>query len=90
MHQSTHYQTHFHADQEPNDAGQGVGHQLHLPLLPELERGGELDGEDHRVDNDSREGSGGNVGHEGAEEGDGQDDDGPSDDASKGCPHLKF
>ena len=73
MHQGAHDEAHLHTDQEANDEGHAVGH--HLPLFPQFDGSGHLDSEDHRVDNDGRQGGCGNVGHEGAEEGDGEDDD---------------
>ena len=75
MHQCAHYEAHLHTDQQAYDECQAVGHQLDLPLFPQCDGSGELDSEEHRVDNDGREGGGGNVGHEGAEEGDGENDD---------------
>ena len=47
----------------------------------------EVDGEEHGKDNDSREGSGGDEGEVGGEEGAGEDDDQTSEDAAEWSSH---
>ena len=49
----------------------------------------EVDGEEHGKDNDSREGSGGDEGEVGGEEGAGKDDDQSSENPTKRSSHAR-
>ena len=78
----------FHADQQPQDEGEAVGQEVHPPPSPQSEGEAVLDSEEHGEDDDGREGGGGYEGEEGTEEGAGENDDGPGDDAPQGSPHA--